>query len=298
MNRRTFLFRSSALAVTAWLAPRAGLGASAPVAADRLAMGTVLFRYRFKQTRPKTITPLGSELTLLDVPQFYRDRFGLSQVEFWSNHFESTDPTYLDALKAKLRAARSTLVNVQVDATYNLASPDDAQRRTSLATAKTWIDAAAHLGATAVRVNPGNGPIEHSIASLKEANSYAKARGLPLLTENHFGIEMNPDVHLRIREEAGPDNLYTLPDFGNYAHAVRFGALEKILPYAWLISAKAADFSEKLEHVSYDFDACVRLAEKSGFKGVYSVEQWSRQEQSLDYEKVGDWLLEHVRANI
>jgi hypothetical protein len=42
----------------------------------------------------------------------------------------------------------------------------------------------------------------------------------------------------------------------------------------------------------------VRLAENHGFKGVYSVEQWSRNEQNIDYEKVGDWLIEHVRANI
>jgi len=82
------------------------------------------------------------------------------------------------------------------------------------------------------------------------------------------------------------------------SRGVRFAALEKILPYAWLISARAAEFTANLEHVSYDFDACVRLAEKSGFKGVYSVEQWGRQEQNLDHEKVGDWLLAHVRANL
>lgn len=298
MHRRTFLFRSSALAVTAWFAPQmAGAEASAP-AGDRLAMGTVLFRYRFKQTRPRTITPLGSELTLLEIPQFYRDRFGVSQVEFWSNHFESLEPDYLEKLKRSLTDAGSKLVNVQVDASYNLAAADAAQRTASLATAKKWIDAAAFLGATAVRVNPGSGSFDHSAAALKELNAHAKGKKLPLLTENHFGMEMDPDVHLRLREAAGPENFYTLPDFGNYSDAVRFAALEKILPHAWLISAKAADFNDQLEHTSYDFDACVRLAEKSGFRGVYAVEQWSGKEQNLDYEKVGDWLLQRVKANL
>lgn len=298
MNRRTFILRTSSLFLTIGLAPRAGWAAAGPAAEDRLAMGTVLFRYRFQQTRPKSFTPRGSELTLLEVPQFYRDRFGLSQVEFWSNHFESLAPAYLEQVKSALAAARATLVNVQVDASYNLASPDAAQRATSLETVKQWIDAAAFLGSTAVRVNPGNGPIEHAIASLRQVNAHARSRGLPLLTENHFGIEMDPDVHLRLRDEAGPENLYTLPDFGNYSDAARFAALEKILPHAWLISAKAADFNADLEHVSYDFDACMQLAEKSGFTGVYAVEQWSRNELDVDYEKVGDWLLEHVRANL
>jgi len=297
MNRRTFLLRSSGLALTAWLAP-SRLRAAAPVATDRLALGTVLFRYRFKQTRPKSFTPTASELTLLDVPQYYRERFGLSQVEFWSNHFESLEADYLDQVKSKLRAAGATLINVQVDADYNLAAVDEDRRQASIATAKQWIDAAAHLGSAAVRVNPGNGPIERSIVSLREVNAHAQQRGLPLLTENHFGIEMDPDVHLHIRREVDPANVYTLPDFGNYADEVRMAALEKILPYAWLISAKVVDFNANLEHVSYDFDACVQLSERLGFKGVYSVEQWSRNEADLDYEKVADYALAHVRANL
>ena len=305
MNRRTFLLRTSGLLLSAYLLPGYNFAATpATSRRDRIAMGTVLFRNRFKQTKPKdaTFARPAPELTLLDVPQFYRDRFAVSQVEFWSYHFESLEPAYLEQLKSRLRAAGSTLVNIQVDTNYNLASADDAKRRESIAHVKPWIDAAAFLGSSAIRINPGNGPIEHSIASLREVNAYAKSKNLPLLTENHFGIEMDPDVHLRLRTEAGPENIYTLPDFGNYSDEARFPALEKILPHAYLISAKAAEFRETadgaLEHISFDFDRCVRLAERSGFKGVYSVEQWTRGNPDLDYEKVGDWLIEHVNAHL
>ena len=225
----------------------------------------------------------------------------MNQVEFWSYHFESLEPAYLEQLKNKLRAAESTLVNIQVDTNYNLASEDDSKRRQSIEQVKPWIDAAAFLGSKAIRINPGNGPVEKCIASMREVNDYAKSKGIPLLTENHFGIEMDPEVHLRIRDEAGPENFYTLPDFGNYSDDVRYAALEKILPHAYLVSAKAAEFKSSngsLEHLSYDFDRCVRMAEKAGFKGVYSVEQWTRSNPDIDYEKVGDWLIEHVKANI
>ena len=40
------------------------------------------------------------------------------------------------------------------------------------------------------------------------------------------------------------------------------------------------------------------LAERAGFKGIYLVEQWNRGYQELDYEKVADWMLERVRANV
>lgn len=300
MNRRTFIYRSSGLIVSAFVLPSFNFAAAGDTM-DRIGMGTVLFRNRFKQTKPKDITATGGELTLFDVPQYYRDRFAVRQVEFWSYHFESLEPDYLERLKGKLRAAGSSLINIQVDTSYNLASADDAKRHESIAHVKPWIDAAAFLGSAAIRINPGNGPIEKSIESMSEVNAYAKSKFIPLLTENHFGIEMDPDVHLRIRREAGPDNLYTLPDFGNYSDDVRYSALKKILPHAYLVSAKAAEFRTvdgSLEHISYDFDRCVRMAEQAGFKGVYAVEQWTRSNPDIDYEKVGDWLIDHVKANM
>lgn len=296
MNRRSFIFRTGGLLVSVLAAPVFGM-ASPSSKLDRIAMGTVLFRNRFKQTRPEELSSNYDELTLLQVPEFYRDRFGLNQVEFWSYHFESLEPSYLKELKNRLRSARSSLVNVQVDTRYNLAAEDGAERQESIQEAKRWIDATAYLGSPAVRINPGKGSVEKSIESLKEVNRYAKSKNLALLTENHFGLEMDPDVHVRIIKEVGP-NIYTLPDFGNYPDDIRFEALDKILPYAYLVSAKAKHFNDQLEHTSFDFDKCVRLCEQHGFKGVYSVEQWSPEQPDIDYEKIGDWLIEHVKRNI
>lgn len=273
---------------------------AAKPAADRVGMGTVLFRSRFIQTKPKAVAELANPLTLLEVPAYYRKRFGIRQLEFWSHHFESLEPSYLEDLRGRIRAAKAELINVQVDAPYDLASPDEAERERSLATVRQWIDAASLLGSRAIRVNPGkgNGSVEKSIASMKEVNRHCLAKRLPLLMENHFGIEMNPDVHLRIRQEAGPENVYTLPDFGNYPVETMWESLEKIIPFAYVISAKAVDFDAQGKHVSYDFDRCVQLCERAGFKGVYLVEQWSRRDQDLDTEKIADWLLARVRANL
>jgi hypothetical protein len=88
---------------------------------DRIAMGTVLFRYRFKQTKPKEIEVIKNELTLLDIPAYYKKRFNISRLEFWSHHFESLEPVYLKELKGRIKASRSKLVNVQVDSSYDLA---------------------------------------------------------------------------------------------------------------------------------------------------------------------------------
>jgi sugar phosphate isomerase/epimerase len=295
MHRRTFLSSSASLVISVALGPSI---ATAESSIDkRLGMSTVTFRNRFKQTA--SAANIADELTLLQVPAFYRQRFGVGKIELWSKHFESLRPDYLHELRARVKEAGSEIINVQVDADYDLASTDEAQRQKSLQTARDWIDAAAALSSRAVRVNPGHpdGSVEQSVASMREVNAYCKAKGMPLLIENHFGLEMNPDVHLRIREQAGPENVYTLPDFGNYPAATMWESLKKILPYAYMVSAKTVEFNERMQHVAYDFDRCVRVAEESGFRGVYSVEQWSRAELRADPQKVVDWMLQHVRAN-
>jgi sugar phosphate isomerase/epimerase len=297
MHRRSFLIRTSGLLISISVASGAGAAARPR---DRVGMGTVIFRNRFVQTKPKSVTEIRDPLTLLDVPGYYRERFGLRQLEFWSKHFESLERPYLMEIRDRNRSAGAELINIQVDEDYDLASTDEAERQRSLDKVRQWIDAAALLGSRAIRINPGRSKssIESSIASMKEVNRYCRSKRLPLLTENHFGIEMDPAVHLRIREEAGPKNLYTLPDFGNYPVESMWESLAKILPHAWLISAKAVDFNERGEHVSYDFDRCMQMCERAGFKGIYLVEQWSRREQDTDPEKIADWLLQRVRANI
>jgi len=267
---------------------------------ERVGMGTVIFRNRFEQTKPKEVTGIVDPLTLLSVPAYYRERFGIRNLEFWSKHFASLDKPYLQEVRNRVKAAGAELINVQVDESYDLASANEAERQRSLETVRKWIDAAALLESRAVRINPGKtgGSIEQSIASMKEVNAYCLAKRLPLLTENHFGLEMDPEVHLRIRAAAGPQNIYTDPDFGNYPVETMWESLEKIIPYAYVVSAKAVDFNARGEHLSYDFDRCVQMCERAGFKGIYLVEQWSRRDQDLDYEKIADWLLERVRANI
>ena len=294
MHRRKFLLGSSGLVISVGLGP----ARAARSVDDRIGMGTVIFRNRFEQTKPKGVSELENPLTLLSVPAYYRERFGVRKLEFWSNHFQSLEKPYLLEVRDRVKAAGAELINVQVDAAYDLASTNEEERQQSLKTVRQWIDAAALLGSRAVRINPGRagGSIERSVASLKEVNQYCLSKRLPLLTENHFGLEMNPDVHLQLREAAGPKNIYTLPDFGNYPVATMWESLAKILPYAYVVSAKAVDFNEQGDHISYDFDRCMQMCERAGFKGIYLVEQWSRREQVLDPEKIADWMLQRVRA--
>ena len=80
---------------------------------------------------------------------------------------------------------------------------------------------------------------------------------------------------------------------------IQMGALKKILPFGkHLISAKAKQFDEDWNHTAYDFDKCMKLAQSAGFPGYYSAEYYDGRHKPVDYEKVADWMIEHIKANL
>ncbi len=264
---------------------------------DRIGMSTVQFRERYAQTREEASGH--SELTLLQTPEFFADRYKLSNVEFWSLHFDSTKPTYLQELKQKVEAAKATLINIQCDEEYQISDPDEKERKRSMELVLHWMDVAVAVGSKAIRVNPGEGELDLAIQSFRTLNQAAKEKGLILMVENHFGLATDPENHVRMIKEAGPDNFFTLPDYGNYPEEYdRYEALQQIMPYAYQVSAKVTEFNAQGEHIGFDFDRCMEIAEQAGFKGIYSVEQWSPGSAGMDQEKIGDWLIDRVKRHV
>lgn len=265
---------------------------------DRVAMTTTTFHAWFEQTREKD-QPSTRTLTLLGVPEYYADRFKCHNLEFWSKHFESQAPSYLAELKRKTQAAKSQLINIQVDGSYELANPEESVRRKGIDFVKSWIDTAADVGAPSVRANTGNGAPDRCIMSYRELKEYAKKKRVLLLTENHGGISMKPETLLLILKEVGCDNFEVTPDFGNLPSKTRYTDLKNLLPYAkHIISAKATEIGEDGTHAEFDFDRCMKIAQEAGFPGYYSAEYWAPKSKRTDYENVADWMLRHIRAGL
>ena len=295
LSRRSFLRTAAAAAV---LARPEILMARPRRALERVGMTTVVFRFRFAQTR-RNYAGEEALLTLPEVPEYFADRFGIHNVEFWSQHFESLEPDYLARLKAAVAASNSKLINIQVDETYNLADADEAKRTESVALVKRWVDAARLLEAGSIRANAGTGDVATAVRSLREIVDYAGPLGVPVLVENHGGISTRPEVLLTILDAIPSGHFGGLTDFGNFETEVaRYEALAKLAPRSWLVSAKTQLFDASGSHISYDFDRCVRTCEEAGFKGIYSAEQWDPSNTVRDFEAIAEWMIEHISANL
>ena len=141
--------------------------------------------------------------------------------------------------------------------------------------------------------------MEEGIKSARLLTSYAAGKGITFLSENHFDLMSEPEKHVQVAKSVNSENFGLLADFGNYPESTdKYKALEIIAPYTLLVSAKTHGFNEIYEHTGFDFDRCVRIMEEGGFKGIYSLEQWENGLPDYDFEKIVDWMIEHILANL
>ena len=68
------------------------------------------------------------------------------------------------------------------------------------------------------------------------------------------------------------------------------------MPHAYQVSAKTMAFDADMNHLSFDFDQCMKIAVESGFKGIYSVEQWSREPVTVSDEAIADWMIAKIKT--
>jgi len=94
-----------------------------------------------------------------------------------------------------------------------------------------WIDRAGELGSPSVRCDPGTinlADLSPTIASYKTLVTYARARNIDLIVENHGTAAAHPEELAAILKASGAG---ALPDFGNFPEAeTRERGLKTVVP--------------------------------------------------------------------
>lgn len=245
--------------------------------------------------------------TTMDVPQEHtleqfielaKSRLGVNAVELCQIQLGPLDDARIESIRGALDANDVQLLTVPVD-TGDLSNATPEQQRDDVERIKIWIDVAARLGATYVRVNTGSPTSTDThddrdslVAALKILSDEARIRGLQLLIENHGGLSSDPDYLLDIREKVGGDRVGILLDLGNFeplisiAHARLGGAMPedtgldtsqvfesiaKLAPVATLVHAKAHDPASDGTPL-FDIAKALRIVADSGYSGPITIE--------------------------
>ncbi len=155
-------------------------------------------------------------------------------------------------------------------------SADPAEMRLHRERALRWIDIAARLGATAVRIDAG-GPEALDDATLaiiargyRELIARARSAGIEVLVENHWGPTVIPANVERLL--AAVDGLGLLFDTNNWKPGLQREGWERCARFARLVHVKTFAFDPAGNETSVDLVPAFAALRAAGFAGTWCVE--------------------------
>jgi sugar phosphate isomerase/epimerase len=218
------------------------------------------------------------ELSVFDVPADLKAH-GFDRLELCHFHIPGRDRAAVARMAAALSAAGVTLQTLLID-DGDVAQPDTATRTRDCGWIAGWIDIAAALGASHVRVIAGQqlpeaAALDRSVGALRELASHANAKGVRITTENWFALTAGPrEVHHLLDRLEGHVGL--LADTGNWKGPSKYDDLAAIFGRAERCHAKAHFNDGRMDR--HDFRQCLDAAARAGYQGPFT----------LVYESPGD----------
>lgn len=278
-----------------------------PKLSERISISTVTFRDRFKSNGGKR--PAASqELTLLTLPKFIADNLDIHNIELWNLHFEDDSITYCEKVREAAARVGSSIINIELDGSYNLSSADPAERNKSIEFVKGWIDRANALGSPRVRPNQqsfeaASAPFNLSTAidSYRQLTDYAHKTGVKILIKNFVGACLNIDTLISLIQGVNDPQCRLILDWGNThfdSMDARLTEFRKAFPYMEMETAKGINFDANYRLTDYDPAPIIRATEAAGFRGIYSIELYSADNPPADPVRASHVILSALIANM
>jgi sugar phosphate isomerase/epimerase len=294
-NRRQFIGQCAGAAAGAWFLPALARANAASEPAlrfpsdprQRVAVAAYPFRefiVGWKGWDGKTPSPVpaSQQMELKDFAAHVAEKFNVHHIEPWSPIFPSTDPKYLEQLRAAVERAHSSVVDIAVDQGHSQYAMDKAERDKAVTGSKLWIDVGAALGSPSIRTHiDGAKDLKPDVGlatdTLVRVAEYAAKKNVVVHLENDNPVSEDPFFIVQVIEKVNSPWLRALPDFGNSlaAHDEEFQnrAMEAMFAHAYGIchvKDGEVDDNGKASHV--DMAKAFEILKKHGYKGYCSIE--------------------------
>ena len=223
-----------------------------------------------------------AKMEIKDFAAYTREKFGISKIEPWSEHFLSLEPAYLAEIRAGVQKAGGTVVDVAADGGYSAYAKSREEREQAMAFSKKWIDAAAAVGSPSVRTNisaarDAKPDVAVLAESLKNVAGYGEQRNVVVHLENDNPVSEDPFFLVKVIERVKSPWLRALPDFGNSVGALpeaeAYRGIDEMFGEAYGIShVKNASETKGGKLIRVDMERTFAIAAKHGYKGYFSME--------------------------
>ncbi|MBA2480208.1 MAG: TIM barrel protein [Planctomycetes bacterium] len=192
------------------------------------------------------------------------------------SHIEPpADQAFLARVLAAAKSAGLPFGTLAVDGAHVYCA-DKAEQAANRTRAHRWIEIAAFLGAESVRIDSG-GTAEMSDAVLAEIAAgyrdviaFARARGVSVLMENHWGASNVPENVVRILDAV--EGLGLLFDTHNWAEGRQADGWRLCGARAAATHIKTFAFDAQGDEAGVDLRPAFALLKTAGFRGPWGVE--------------------------
>ena len=231
---------------------------------------------------PSTV-PAAQQMELKNFAAHIAEKFNIHKVELWSPVFPSTDAKYLDQLRTAVEKAKSSVVDIAVDAQHSQYSPDAAERDRAVTKSSEWIDVGATLGSPSIRTHvqgtkDSKPDVGRAADTLARVADYAAKKNVVVHLENDDPVSEDPFFIVQVLDKVNSPWLRALPDFGNSLAAhddqdFQNRAIDVMFAHAYGIchvKDGEPDAHDKPVHV--DMARTFAILKKHGYKGYCSME--------------------------
>jgi sugar phosphate isomerase/epimerase len=291
-SRRRFLGQCAAAAAGAWISPALVSAAAASEPAvkfpsaprERVAVAAYPFREFIAEWKGDTPSPVpaSQRIELKDFAAHVAEKFNVHKIEPWSPVFPSTDPKYLDQFRTAVEKAKSSIVDIAVDARYGQYAMDPSERERAVNSGRQWIDVGAALGSPSIRIHiegakDSKPDVGRAAGTLQRVADYGAKKNVVVHLENDNPVSEDPFFLLQVIEKVNSPWLRALPDFGNSlaAHGDDFGyrAIDAMFEHAYgICHVKDGEINSQGQPVRVDLARTFSILKKHGYRGYCSIE--------------------------
>jgi len=226
--------------------------------------------------------PLRAGTLTLDDLVDYCAQHGLDGLDATGYYFPGYPKVPDDAFLYRLKR-RAFLNGVTISGTgvrNDFAVDDPAARQRDVRMVKDWIEAAAKLGATVVRIFsglkvPDGGTFERTlewmVPDIKACVEHGRQHGVIVGLQNHHDFVKTANETIRIVEAVNSEWFGVILDIGSLRQGDPYAEIEKLVPYAvtWQLKENVW-YGEK--EVPTDVGRIKAVLDKAGYRGFLPIE--------------------------
>ena len=202
---------------------------------------------------------------------------GFTKLDPWMRHLEEgfADDAFIARVRAAGDAAGLPFGCIAVDGAH-VYEKTAVARAANRQKAYRWIDIAAALGATQIRIDAGGrgeswGDIaDVVIEGYNDIIAYARPHGIEVVIENHWGPTQDPNTMYKLLDAV--DGLGLLFDSFNWPAGTHEQAWPQYAPYASLTHIKTFAFDEDGNEATWDIPKVIRILREAGYDGCWGIE--------------------------